>query len=111
MFTKEQFSLSMHGPHIVYTCKLAGKYLQKKVQKSCDHVISSGGEQSSYNFTSIWTFLSGRILAESLVPGTKYATNKSFSPAALVIWIAPCNKLVHYCFNLTFKQITFGTFI
>ena len=70
-------------------------------------MISNGGE-SSYNFTSIWT---GRILAKSLVPGTKYAPNKSFSPAALVIWIAPRNKLVHYCFNLTFKQITFETFL
>ena len=78
----------------------------KKVQKSCDHVISSGGE-SSYNFTSIWTEYWLNPL-ESLAPKMQ---QKSLEPTALVMWISPCNKLVHYCFNLTFKQITFETFL
>ena len=49
-----------------------------------------------------------RNFGKSLVPGTKYVANKSLGPIAL---ITTHNKLVHYCFNLTFKQITFETFL
>ena len=35
---------------------------------------------------------------------------ESLELTALLMWITPHNKLVHYCFNLTFKHITFKTF-